>query len=202
MGYKYDADDMLEASVDLALSSGLSKLSFGRLAKHLDVADRSIVYYFPTKADLIARTVGAVGLRLQAHLDEALGAGVLAPDEAGRRMWNVLARPDADPIIAIFFEIVGLAATSIEPYDTLAPAVVESWVDWLTPRLQTGNVSDSRSIAYATLAKLDGLLLIRHISGTNAAQSAAAHLGLSAAHEQHGAEPESTFQRATADNAI
>lgn len=178
MGYKYNAGDMLDAAIELALSDGLSALSFGRLAKQLGIADRSIVYYFPSKADLVTRTVGEIGTRLQVLLDEALGTEPLIPEQAIRQMWNVLATPTADPVMAIFFELVGLAAASIEPYDSLTPALVDSWVDWLTPRLKTDRRSPSRHVAYATVAQLDGLLLIRHTSGQEAAHVAAVHLGM------------------------
>ena len=42
--------------IDAVLDEGLSRLTFGRLAKRIGINDRSIVYYFPTKADLIAET--------------------------------------------------------------------------------------------------------------------------------------------------
>ncbi len=186
MGYKYNADDMLDAAVELAVQHGLSCLSYGRLAKEIGVVDRSIVYYFPTKHDLVARTVQAVGLRLQVVLGEALGDEPVPPPVAAKRLWSVMASPDADPVFAIFLEMVGLAATSVEPYDTLTPALLESWAGWLAPRLATVNVVAAEGAAvaaegaaYAVLAKLDGLLLIRHTVGADAAESAAVHLGIS-----------------------
>ena len=57
MGYKYDADELLAAAAEFVLDEGLSALTYGRLAQRLGIPDRSIVYYFPTKVDLVTRTV-------------------------------------------------------------------------------------------------------------------------------------------------
>ena len=95
-----------------------------------------------------------------------------------RRSWPVLATPDADPVVAIFFEMVGLGAASIEPFDTLATTTLEAWVDWLTVRIDSPDPESARVIAQATLATLDGLLLMRHTLGHEAAHAAAIHHGI------------------------
>ena len=177
MGYKYDENEILSAAVDAVMEEGLSVLTFGRLAKRLGIADRSIVYYFPTKADLVTRTTHAVGLRLQTALARAFGDTPLTADELMRRAWPELSSPGVDPLFAVFFELVGLGAASIPPYDELAPALMEAWIDWLVPRIDaTGDAA--RQVAYATVATLDGLLLLRHTCGPDAADAAARHLGI------------------------
>lgn len=177
MGYKYDEGDLLAAAVDAVLDEGLSALTFGRLAQRTGVADRSIVYYFPTKADLVSRTVLELGGRLQGLLGEAFGHDRLTGDELARRAWPVLASKAADPVFAVFFELVGLAAASVAPYDTLAPALMNSWVEWLADRIDAP-ARTRRPIAYSTIALVDGLLLIRHMCGPRAANLAAANLGI------------------------
>jgi AcrR family transcriptional regulator len=179
MGYKYDEIDMLSAAVEAVLEDGLSALTFGRLARRLDIADRSIVYYFPTKSDLVSRTVIELGVRLQSLLGEAFGDQRLTADQLLRRAWPILASETADPVFAVFFELVGLAAASVEPYDSLAPALMNSWVEWLTDRIDAPTRARP-SIAYATIATLDGLLLLRHTCGPDAANLAAANLGIRA----------------------
>ena len=173
MGYKHDENEILKAAVDAVLDGGLSNLSFGHLAKRLGIADRSIVYYFPTKADLVTRTLHSFGETLQAMLDAAFGDQRLAPNELVRRAWPTLASPEADPVFAVFFELVGLGAASIKPFDALAPVVMRSWIDWLIPRIDAPDPETARTMAYATVALLDGLLLVRHTCGPTAADSAA-----------------------------
>jgi AcrR family transcriptional regulator len=180
MGYKYDERDILTAAVEAVLEEGLSVLTFGRLAQRIGIADRSIVYYFPTKTDLISRTVLELGVQLQGLLGEAFGDHRVTTDELLRRAWPVLTSPAADPYFAVFFEMVGLAAASAEPYDTLAPALMTLWAEWLVdridapPRLRHAN-------AYATIATLDGLLLLRHTCGPDIADLAASNLGITKA---------------------
>ncbi|MEM8922359.1 MAG: helix-turn-helix domain-containing protein [Actinomycetota bacterium] len=180
MGYKYDEDEILAAAVEAVLDEGLSRLSFGRLAQRMGIADRSIVYYFPTKADLVTRTAFAIGLQLQSVLAEAFGDEPLDGRQLMRRAWPVLTAPDADPLFAAFFELTGLGAASVTPFDTLAPMLIEAWVDWLTPRIDpadpAGGPDAVRSEAYALVATLDGLLLLHHTTGTEAARRAAAAL--------------------------
>ena len=178
MGYKYNEDDILNEAIEAVLEDGISALTYGRVAKRLGIADRSIVYYFPTKTDLVTRTIFAVGLRLQAILAEAFGDDRLSGDELIRRAWPPLSSPEADPVFAVFFELAGRGAASIPPYDTLAQAVIETWVDWLIPRIDATDQASARQVAYATVATIDGLLLLRQISGPDAADAAARSLGI------------------------
>ncbi|MEM7142571.1 MAG: TetR/AcrR family transcriptional regulator, partial [Actinomycetota bacterium] len=71
MGHKHSRDDILTAAVDTAFATGLSSLSFGRVAKRLGISDRTVVYYFPTKSDLVGEVLVAMGVTLQGALGEA-----------------------------------------------------------------------------------------------------------------------------------
>ena len=178
MGYKYDEDEILRAAVELVHASGLSGLTFGALARRIGIADRSIVYYFPTKVDLVTRTVGAIAGELQSALGDAVGDEVVDRDELVRRAWPVLASPTFDPVFAVYFELVGLGAAGIEPYDELAPAVVGGWLEWLTPRVRAAGAGGRRADVEAAVAVLDGLLLLRQVAGPRAANRAARALGI------------------------
>ena len=76
---------------------------------------------------------------------------------------------------ALFFEVIGLAAVGTAPYDALAPAMLEQWLEWLEPRI---DAVDRRAHALAVLARIDGLLLLRTIAGPDAAEDAARVSGL------------------------
>ena len=175
MGYKYHEDEILAAAVESVLEQGLSALTFGRLAKRIGIGDRAIVYYFPTKSALITRTVTEPAGQLQGLLIEAFGPGRLSKDELVRRAWPVLASPSADPVFSVFFELVGLAAAAVQPFDVLAQTVMQSWVEWLVPHVEAPE-NEARAVAYATVATLDGLLLLRHTLGPRIANLAAQEL--------------------------
>lgn len=179
MGHKHTKDEILEGALAAAFDDGLSQLTFGRLAKRLGISDRIVVYYFPSKDDLIGEVLAAVGAELQA----ALAPAVTAPcgDHAGllRAVWPVLARTESDPVFALFFEAGGLAAAGCEPYASLVPHLVDAWIQWATG-LIAGTPSYRRAEAEAAIALIDGLLLMRQLGGPEVADRAARRFGASA----------------------
>jgi AcrR family transcriptional regulator len=177
MGYKHTRQDILDGALVVALDDGLSQLTFGRLAKRLGINDRTVVYYFPTKDDLITEVVMSMGLQLQTTLGAAFSSPAENHVELARAAWPVLASRQADPIFALFFEANGLAATGRAPYDTLVPALVEAWTEWVMSFL-TGTKTNRRAEAEATIALIDGLLLLRQVAGSAAATRAAKRLGI------------------------
>jgi hypothetical protein len=89
-----------------------------------------------------------------------------------RLVWPTLARPDADPVFALFFEAAGLAAAGREPYRSLVPHLVDGWIGWAADLL-AGPPARRRGEAAAAIATIDGLLLLRQLSGPEAADRAA-----------------------------
>lgn len=177
MGYKHTKDEILDAALEAAFDDGLSQLTFGRLAKRLGISDRVIVYYFPTKEDLIGDVVVALGMRLQAALAEAFTSPAADYNGLVRAAWPVLACPEMDPIFALFFEANGLAAIGREPYVTLVPGLVEMWIDWVAQFIK-GTPARRMAESEAAIAVIDGLLLLRQLGGQASANRAARTLGV------------------------
>lgn len=158
-------------ATEAALEDGLSQLTFGRLAKRLGISDRIVVYYFPTKSDLIGEVILAMGLRLQGVLAPAFSSPAANHTELIRVAWPLLATREHDPVFALFFEANGLAAVGREPYVSLVPDLVTAWIDWLADLI---DATDARAQAEAAIAVVDGLLLLRQLEGPGAADRAAA----------------------------
>jgi AcrR family transcriptional regulator len=172
MGHKHSKAEILDGAVDAAFEDGLSQLTFGRVAKRLGISDRIVVYYFPSKDELIGEVLLAMGLQLQATLAPAFTVPAADHTSLLRTAWPILARPDADPVFALFFEAGGLAATGREPFATLVPPLVEAWIEWAAAFI-SGTKAKRRAEAEAAIAVLDGLLLIRQIGGPEMADRAA-----------------------------
>ncbi|MGI9616199.1 MAG: TetR/AcrR family transcriptional regulator [Acidimicrobiales bacterium] len=177
MGHKHTKGDILEAALEAALDEGLSQLTFGRLAKRVGISDRVIVYYFPTKADLIGEVIVAMGLELQASLADAFKTPAADHIEMTRTAWPLLASPDNDRVFALFFEANGLAAVGREPYASLVPSLVAGWIDWAAS-LMAGTPAQRKAQAEGAIASIEGLILLRLLAGPKTANRAARTLGI------------------------
>ena len=184
MGHKHDRVEILAGALATAFDEGLSALTFGRIAKRLGISDRIVVYYFPTKQDLIGEVLFAVGAELQQALAPAISSAKADHLEFARAAWPTLARPEADSVFALFFEAGGLAAAGLEPYRELVPALVDAWISWASDFI-AGPPARRRMEAEAAIAILDGLLMFRQLAGHAAAQRAARRIGIIGPHRRN-----------------
>lgn len=176
MGYRHTKDDILEGAIAAAFDEGLSRLTFGRLAKRLGISDRIIVYYFPSKDELITEILLVLESKLQESLVTTLSTPPADHLALLRAVWPMLARRDADPVFALFFEAAGLAAAGREPYRTIVPQLVDGWIGWAADLLG-GTPARRRREAAAAIATIDGLLILRQLAGPEAADLAAKQIG-------------------------
>jgi len=177
MGHKHTKGEILEGALAAAFDDGLSQLTFGRLAKRLDISDRIVVYYFPTKEALVSEVVMAMGLQLRETLAEAFSKPVADHLELMAAAWPVVATTEVDRVFALFFEANGLAAIGREPYRTLVPVLVEAWISWAADFID--DTPEQRRIeAETAIALIDGLLLLRQLAGAAAADRAARRIGI------------------------
>jgi len=178
MGYRHTKDEILDGAMAVAFDDGLSQLTYGRVAKQLAISDRVVVYYFPSKDDLIGEVLVGVGSQLQQALQPAFRTPAKDHLQLVKSAWPVMAKAEADAVFSLFLEATGLAASGREPYRTLVPQLVEAWIAWAADFLQ-GTPAQRRSEAEAAVALLDGLLLLRQMAGTAAADRAAKRIGAS-----------------------
>ena len=175
MGHRHTKEQLLAAALDAATDEGLSGLTFGRLAKRVGTSDRMLVYYFPTKHDLVHEVLDEMGARLRGALAAAIPAAARDHVELVRAAWPVLAQTAVDPTFALFFEALGLAAAGTEPYRAVAVDLLDGWATWLEGSL-VGEPDVRRAEAECAIAVLDGLLLLRQLSGPERAERAAARI--------------------------
>ena len=168
---------MLHGALDAALADGLSQLTFGRLAKRLEVSDRVVVYYFPSKGELLGAVLRHLGTELQTRLADVVTTPQADYLAIAKLAWPVLACPEVDPLFGLLLEANGLAAAGVEPYATMVKSLVTEWVEWLASFIR-GTGEYRRTEAETALALIDGLLLMRQLAGPRAANRAAIRLGI------------------------
>ncbi len=178
MGYRHTREDILAGAIATAFEDGLSQLSFGRVARHLGISDRVVVYYLATKDDLVSEVLIAVGVQLQQTLEPAFVQLFANHLELVRTAWPVAADESADPVFALFFEANGLAAAGRSPFRAIVPQLVEGWITWASAYFD-GSPAERRAEAEAAIALLDGLILLRQLAGPEASDRAAKRLGVS-----------------------
>lgn len=178
MGHRHSRDEILAGALAVASADGLSRLTFGRVANRLTVHDRTVVYYFPTKDDLVREVLAAIESQLQRTLAWALDAGAEGHVDLLRAAWPALVHPDAEPTVALLLEAQGLAAAEREPYSTVAPRLLDARIRWFCDHL-VGSPEHRRAEAETAIAVLDGLLLLRVTAGPEVADGVARRLGIS-----------------------
>lgn len=159
------------------MNDGLSRLTFGRVARHLGVSDRVVVYYFENKDVLVSEVVSAMGVELQQRLAAAFEQPAEEHLALVRSAWPVLADSESDRVFGLFFEAHGLAAADLPPYASLVPTLVEAWIEWASAFV-VGDDDHRRAEAEAAIALVDGLILLRLVAGPEAAGRAARRLGV------------------------
>jgi AcrR family transcriptional regulator len=177
VGYRHSRDEIVAAAAEVALEHGLAGLTYAKVASQLDISDRMVVYYLPSKTDLLLAAATALGGELMAVLDDAFGSERREPAELVRAAWPVLTTPRAARVFAVFFEVLGQAAAGRAPFDQLAPQLLDGWARWLAERVTGSTAAARRRRALAVMATVDGLLLLRHTLGPDAADDAARELG-------------------------
>lgn len=174
MGYRHDRVTVLAGAIAEARESGLHAVTFGSVGRRIGVPDRTVVYYFPSKAALIAAILQDSTDELLRLLDP-IGPRRRAADELLSVTWSVLRTEDADRPLRIYVEMLGLSARGDEPYRSAVARLLAEWAGWFADRLSVPEherVDRSRAL----VALLDGLIVMHIIEG--AATSSAAVRGI------------------------
>ena len=177
MGYRHNREDVLDSAVALACESGLSELTFRSVGRRVGIPDRTVVYYFPTKDQLVLAVLQRATAQLVDLLAAGVGEGPGRVDELLQASWDALRRPEADPALRLYTETLGLAAHGREPYRSVVTQLTATWAAWFAVRLALDPAQRDEQ-ALAIVATLDGLLLLQVTAGAQVADTAARGLGL------------------------
>ncbi|MGB5952716.1 MAG: TetR/AcrR family transcriptional regulator [Ornithinimicrobium sp.] len=182
MGYRHNTEEVLDAAIEVARDQGLAELTFRSTGRRLGIADRTVVYYFPTKTDLLAAVLHRSTSRLVVLLTPEIGDERAPAEELLAASWAALRRPEAQPWIKLYVEALGLAVRGTEPYTSIATELTTTWTSWFAAHIlpdSTTEQDEAKDRAAGLLATLDGLLLLHTTVGPDLALSAARGLGVS-----------------------
>jgi len=143
---------------DIVLAEGLEAFSLRPLAARLGTSDRMLLYYFGTKAALIADTLASVSQRLATSLSSASSSSPRStPREVIGIAVDLLAGPDANPFMALWAEIVARAVRGDAVFQGVVDRTMGAWSDWIVARTEFPAGVDPARSAAAMLAVIEGI---------------------------------------------
>jgi AcrR family transcriptional regulator len=176
MRRRHSLDEVRAAAAATLRSVGIAKLTYRAVAERMGTSDRMIVYYLPSKQELVEAALLQLSGDLQTLLLAAFGTERRTVDQLAQAAWPVLSSDEGVEAFRVFFEVVGLA-TRDESYAAFARLLLDSWVDWLAT-LTTGRTIDQRRrAALGLVARIEGTLLVGQVVGAPARAAAAAANG-------------------------
>jgi AcrR family transcriptional regulator len=152
---------LLEAVVEVALSTGIADQSLRAIAEAAGTSHRMLIHHFGSREGLLVEVVKAVEARQRA-LFTALGDGVDGNVfDYARVYWEQLRDPRLSSQERLFFEVYGQAVQG-RPWATpLLEGVIEDWIEPIVESLlAAGSSPDTAYVdARLCLAVARGLLL-------------------------------------------
>ncbi len=158
--------------VDYMLENGLGNTSLRTLAAAAGTSDRMLLYYFSDKNDLMISAFECFVQRLSARLGEMLPAGRQPFDVLLTQMWIMLKAPEYEPYLRIWYDALGHAAQGEDLYRSMTNRVLDVWLEFFEPRLDSPTRQRRDQIA-AIVAAACGLVMLRYIGREEEAEIAA-----------------------------
>jgi AcrR family transcriptional regulator len=171
---RHSRDELLSAAVEVTMREGLGRLTFATVAQQAGVPDRTVVYYFPAKIDLVTAVVEFTSEQIMAGLQVGLGDRRRTASELTEVIWPVVTGPQARPLVQVWLEVCVRAAAGEQPHLDAARRLADTWLAWLGDRVEAPTDAERGLVAARVLALVDGALLLHHIGLETAAGSALA----------------------------
>lgn len=149
----------IESVAQFILINGLSKIGLRTLAQAAETSDRMLIYYFGSKNELLNQALSYIASGLTEQLDSMLGTHQRPAEKLLEELMLATHNDAFDPIVRLWFELIGLAARGKEPYVSNAQALADSWVNWLTSRVEQAKANEIQDM----FALVEGRLMLKLI---------------------------------------
>jgi AcrR family transcriptional regulator len=138
------------------LGHGVTGHGIRALAKAAGTSDRMLIYYFGSKEELLRQSMDLIVLGLSEQLDAELGEQKLPADELLAALTRKCRQPEWMPVIALWFELVGLAVRGIPPYKPIAHNIARVFIQWIEAHLSEARGGRAQDL----FAHLEGRLML------------------------------------------
>lgn len=162
MPRKHNRDGLLAHALAVAVRDGIDGVTFGAVGKEADVPDRTVVYYFPSKADLLQAVIGATAVQILAALEERIGDRRLPAAELATTCFETLSAAANRRLMTVWLQVWSKAAGGEQPHLGISQALVGRWIGWTAAHLEPEPASEeeARVEVGRLIAVLDGALLL------------------------------------------
>jgi AcrR family transcriptional regulator len=152
-------DALLAGAVGYVLDHGVTTLSLRPLAAALGTSDRMLLYYFGTREALVGAILERIADQLRDLLVAVLPDEPLPPAQVLAAALGALGSASARRPLALWLQVVGIAATGEPAFAAAAARVVEEWTTWLAGHVDAPE-HERRAAAAAVIAVIDGLVVL------------------------------------------
>ncbi len=121
-------DELLAKVMDHVAVHGLADASLREIADAVGTSHRMLNYHFGGRDGLVAAIVEAMEAQ-QRELLVTLGAGATSPVDVVRAQWAELSRPEVQPFVRLFFEVVALALHGRPGTEGFLASLTEPWLE-------------------------------------------------------------------------
>ncbi len=153
---------LLETLADHVLIHGLAAASLRPLAKAAGTSDRMLLYYFPTKADLIAAILETIAARLTA----ILAAATAEPQPLGPLRQTLVQSLSSDalwPYMRVWLEVAAGAARGDALLARVGQAIGRGFLAWGEAQLLSASPAARRAEAAQLLVFVEGALFLKSV---------------------------------------
>lgn len=121
-------DELLAKVMDHVAADGLGDASLREIADAVGTSHRMLNYHFGGRDGLVAAIVEAMEDQQRAVL-VTVGEGASSPAEVVRAQWAELSRPEVQPFVRLFFEVVALALHGRPGTEGFRNGLTEPWLE-------------------------------------------------------------------------
>lgn len=160
------------------MEHGLGSASLRPLAAAAGTSDRMLIYHFGNKEQLIADLLAFLAEQYASALDAGFGSDLPASrKECLQRILTQSSRPEMQPFMALWWEIVAGCARQVPGYREAAQAIMDKLLGWLEAHMPAGD-PDPQGGARYLLTLIEGTQMLSAVGQPRIARDGLVASGL------------------------